>query len=198
MILGITGNIASGKSQVAEMFVRFGATRVDADQLAREVVQPGSDTLACLVDRFGRGILRPDGNLDRKKLGEHIFTDPKARQDLNRIIHPAIAELATRQLQELRSKPDIPLVVYEAPLLFEAGAKRRVDKVLVVKVSEEVQLQRLRARDGLSETEARNRMVTQMSQQDKLAGADFVIDNSGSLEQLKTQVEALWKRLVRC
>ncbi len=194
MILGITGSIASGKSTVSAMFEARGAALVSADQLARDAVRPGSATLALLVDRFGAEILEASGRLDRARLGAMIFADPAARQDLNRIIHPAIAALAEEQLARLR-RSGAPLVVYEAPLLFEAGANGRVDRVLVVKVDPEIQLQRLMRRDGLDAEAARQRIASQMSQAEKLARADFVIDNSGSRNVTEIQVAALWARL---
>ena len=195
LILGITGNIASGKSLVAEAFARHGAALVDADQLARQIVAPQSPVLQQLVTLFGAAILLENGELNREKLGEIIFADSAARQELNRITHPAIAELAIGRLQMLKSKPGVPLIVYEAPLLFEAGAEGRVDQVLVVSIEPEIQLQRLMARDGLDEAAAKQRVDAQMPQQEKLARADYVIDNSGSVEDVLRQVGALWKRL---
>lgn len=196
MILGLTGNIASGKSSVAREFARLGAVIVDADQLAREVVGRGSETLATLVATFGEQILRGDGTLDRVRLGELVFADDEARARLNAIVHPAIAELAIARLNALKKCKDIPLIVYEAPLLFEAQAEKRVDRVLVVKIAAEKQLQRLMARDGLSESAARQRMAAQMAQEEKLKQADYVIDNSQGFEKTQEQVARLWKRLV--
>lgn len=194
MILGVTGGIASGKSTVARMFSELGAPLVSADQLARDVVAPGSATLDRLVERFGRGILLPDGHLDRKALGDLIFADPQARADLNRITHPAIADLAVRRLKELEQEP-ATLVVYEAPLLFEAGAESRVDAVLVVAVDEKQQLCRLQRRDGLDEEAARARIAAQMSLAEKVRRADYVIENSSTLSHLKDKVRALFDRL---
>lgn len=196
LILGITGNIASGKSTITEALVRHGAALVDADRLARQVVASGSPVLARLVAYFGDGILRRSGELNRERLAQIIFADSHAREELNRMTHPAIARLAIERLQQLKNTPGIPLVVYEAPLLFEAGAEGRVDRVLVVKIDPVVQLQRLMARDGLDETAARQRLAAQMSQREKLARADHVIDNSGTLEEALRQVDELWKRLV--
>lgn len=192
-VLGITGNIACGKSTIARAFAERGAALVDADQLAREVVAPGSPVLQQLVERFGAGILLADGRLNRDRLGEIIFADPRARQDLNRITHPAIGRLAVERLQSLKQQPKVPLVVYEAPLLFEAGAEGRVDKVLVVSIDPLVQLERLMARDGLDETAARQRIKAQMPQQEKLARADYILDNSGSLSEALQRVDSLWE-----
>lgn len=197
MVLGVTGNIASGKSYVAREFERLGAVVVDADQLAREAVAPGRPALAALVEIFGSEILRDDGHLNRDFLGRLVFADAEARKKLNAIVHPAIAELAEQRLNELRTRTDIPLIVYEAPLLFEAGAEGRVDRVLVVTIDPEIQLHRLMARDGLSETAARQRMEAQMPLQEKLARADYVIDNSHSLGELQQKVADLWDGLAR-
>lgn len=196
LILGITGNIASGKSSIAKAFAERGAALVDADQLAREVVAPGSPVLQQLVDRFGANILQRNGALDRVRLAEIIFADERARSDLNLITHPAIAELAVARLQQLRADPEIPLIVYEAPLLFEAGAEDRVDRVLVVKIDPEIQLQRLIARDGLDRSTAMQRVAAQMPQDEKLARADFVIDNSGTVDDALRQVALLWGKLL--
>ncbi len=195
MVLGITGSIASGKSSVAQEFERLGAVVVDADQLARAAVAPGSDGLDRLVKAFGGKILNTEGSLNRGYLADIVFADPEARKKLNEILHPAIAVLARSRLAELRTQPDIPLIVYEAPLLFEAGAQGRVDKVLVVRVDPHIQRQRLVQRDSLNGEEADNRIVAQMSQEEKLKRADYVIDNSGSLQEMKEQVVALWEEL---
>ena len=193
-VLGITGGIASGKSRVTEAFRQLGAATLSADDLAREIVLPGSPVLGQLRERFGPRILAADGSLDREALAVVIFGDEKARRDLNAIMHPAIAQLAQAHLERLRHT-QAPLVVYEAPLLFEVGAERRVDAVLVVKVAPQVQLCRLMARDGLDETAARLRIAAQMPQEDKLARADYVIDNSGSPAQTQVQVRDLFRKL---
>ncbi|HEX9777594.1 MAG TPA: dephospho-CoA kinase [Geopsychrobacteraceae bacterium] len=195
MILGITGTIASGKSLVAAAFAQRGAALVSADQLAREIVRPGSDVLARLVERFGAGILTDSGRLDRDRLARMVFADEQARTDVNRITHPAIGRLALERLRALAGSC-VPLVVYEAPLLFEAKAESRVDRILVVRIAPDIQLQRLMARDGLSESEARQRVAAQMGQEEKLARADYVIDNSAEVAATLQQVDRLWRRLV--
>jgi len=194
VILGVTGNIASGKSTVCRELARRGAIVVDADQLAREVVEPGSPVLEQLVAAFGGDILNADGRLDRQCLGALVFSDPAARERLNAIIHPAIATLSVKRLQELRA--DAALIVYEAPLLFEVGAQTRVDKVLVVTITPEVQLARLMARDDLDRQSARQRIAAQMPQEQKIARADYLIDNSASPEETMAQVEKLWPLLL--
>ncbi|MBE0598814.1 MAG: dephospho-CoA kinase [Desulfuromonadales bacterium] len=194
MILGVTGGIAAGKSLVSELFRQLGAEVVSADQLAREAVAPGSPVLHRLVAQFGEEILTPQGELDRKVLAERIFADPTARQHLNRIIHPAIAALAEERLQAAARRSS--LVVYEAPLLFEAGAEKRVDAVLAVRIDDELQLQRLMTRDGLSRSQAQARVAAQLSQEEKVGRADFVIDNSGSPTVTEAQVRGIYRRLV--
>lgn len=194
MILGITGGIASGKTLVTRILRQLGAAVVSADELAREVVAPGSVTFARLVEHFGPGILLPSGELDRPALGARIFADPQARAALNTITHPAIAALSLARLAQLRVA-DWPLVVYEAPLLYEAGAESRVDAVLVVTVPDTQQLQRLMARDQLSEAAARERIAAQLPQAEKAARADFVIANDDTVAALEAKVKALFVRL---
>lgn len=194
LILGLTGGIAAGKSLVAETFRSLGARVLSADELAREAVRPGSETLRRLVGQFGREILQADGSLDRKTLAERIFADAGARAALNGITHPAIAALADKRLRELSQQGE-RLVVYEAPLLFEAGAEKRVDAVLVVRIDEPLQLERLMRREGLSEAQARARIAAQMPQAEKVARADYVIDNSGSPEATAEQVRKLFRQL---
>ncbi len=196
LVLGITGNIASGKSTVSKELAHRGAVVLDADQLAREVVASGSSALKKVVKLFGTEILQKDGDLDRDRLGQMVFADVKVRAMLNGIIHPEIAKKSIEQLQQLRETTAAPLIIYEAPLLFEVGAENRVDKVLVVKIDPEEQIRRLMARDRLSEADARQRMNSQMQQEKKIIRADFVIDNSGTLAETQKQVDALWGELV--
>lgn len=194
MILGVTGGIASGKSSVVAVFAELGARVVSADQLAREVVAPGSAVLQQLTARFGTEILLDDGHLDRKRLGDLVFADAAARQDLNGIMHPAIATLSRQRLREAVAS-GAPLVVYEAPLLYEVGAEDRVDAVLVVTIDEGQQLQRLIKRDGLALEQARARVAAQMPQSEKTARADYLLDNSGPWEATRVEAEALFRRL---
>jgi dephospho-CoA kinase len=195
MVLGITGNIASGKSTVAERFAECGAVLVSADQLAREVVNPGSPTLAALVEEFGEEILTAGGSLNREVMGQVVFADSEKRKKLESIVHPAIAHLADCRLADLRKAPE-DVIVYEAPLLFEAGGEGRVDQVLVVTVDPAVQEERLVKRDGLSGTEARQRIEAQWPQAEKIRRADYVIDNSGSVQQTLAEVDTLYHYLV--
>jgi dephospho-CoA kinase len=196
MILGLTGGIASGKSFVADCFVKCGAILVSADLLAREVVNPGSPVLAKLVESFGLEILTSGGSLNREVLAQRVFADPAARRQLESMTHPAIALLAECRLTELRSSPH-NLIVYEAPLLFEAGAESRVDRVLTVVVAPDVQLTRLLQRENLGEVEAKQRIAAQWPQADKVQKSDYVIDNSGSMQQTHALVAALYHYLTR-
>jgi len=196
MILGVTGGIASGKSTVVALLVDLGAQVVSADQLSRELVEPGQPALAALVERFGSSILSADGTLDRAGLGTQVFADPQARRDLEAILHPAIAQLSTLRLQQAAEKVGAQgLVVYEAPLLYEAHAEGRVDQVLTVTVDQAVQLQRLMQRDQCDENAAHQRIDAQMPQAEKARRADYVIDNSADLATLKQQVHQLYRKL---
>lgn len=194
MVLGITGGIASGKSYVTAIFREFGVPVVSADDLARAVVEPGRPTLQALRQCFGEAIITAHGELDRARLAEIIFADRAARRDLNRIIHPAIATLAELTLQQLKDAGK-RLIVYEAPLLFEAGAENRVDAVLMVSIDPELQRRRLARRDGLDDAAVTARIAAQMPQEEKVARADYVIDNSGSRAKTRAQVNALYHQL---
>lgn len=194
MVLGLTGHIASGKSTVARAFARLGAVIIDADQLAREVVQPGSRVLAAIVRRFGEEVLMSDGVLDRSALGSVVFSDPTALSDLNHLTHPAIRDLACRRLIEAQQL-NAPLIVYDAALLYEVGADQLVDKVLLVMVDKNVQLHRLMARNGLNREEALQRISAQSGLVEKMKKADYVIDNSGSEEELAARIADIWREL---
>ena len=188
--LGLTGGIASGKSTVAQMLRDQGAAVVDADLIARQVVEPGTPGLAAVAARW------PDlvrgGALDRKGLGERIFGDPEERKALNAILHPLIAAESQRQVQAL-VEAGAPVVVYEAALIVENGLDKGMDGLIVVKVSPEVQRARLQVREGLSEDAARKRLASQASLEEKLAHATWVIDNSGSLDDTRRHVQQLWQ-----
>ncbi len=194
LVLGVTGGIASGKSTVTGLLRSLGAAVVSADELAREAVRPGSPALRQLVERFGAGVLQADGTLDRQAMAARVFADAAARAALNGITHPAIAALAEERIGALRRQGGA-LIVYEAPLLFEAGAERRVDAVLVVTLDERLQVARLMERDGLDEAAARARIAAQMPQSEKVARADYVIDNSGTPAVTEEQVRRLYVRL---
>lgn len=189
--VGLTGGIASGKSLVAAELAARGAVVIDADVLAREVVEPGTDGLAAVVERFGEGVLS-DGRLDRARLGQIVFADREARRDLENIVHPAVR---ARAAELERSSPSDAVVVHVIPLLVETGQQDRFDVVVVVDVDRQAQLERLVARDGLTEADARARLAAQASREQRRAVADIVIDNGGSVTDLKAQIDPLWRFL---
>ncbi|MFS0561046.1 dephospho-CoA kinase [Terribacillus sp. 179-K 1B1 HS] len=189
IVIGLTGGIASGKSTVSELFREYDIPVIDADVVAREVVEPGEPALAAIVEAFGAEILLPDGTLDRPKLGSIIFPDPGKRETLNGIVHPVVRERMTAERDRL--KPLHPAVVLDIPLLFEGNQLHLVDKVVVVSVDFEVQLERLMHRNNLTEQEALDRIASQMPLADKVARADAIIDNNGSKEDTKKQLKQL-------
>lgn len=193
-VIGVTGGIACGKSTVAGILRDLGARVIDADGIAREVLAPGSPVLARVVERFGREVLRPDGSLDRGRLGCIVFRDPAARADLNAITHPAIIHLIEQRAEEAR-REGVDVLVIDAPLLLEEGMREAVDEVWVVACSREEQVQRLGRRDGLSPREAELRMEAQMPLEEKVRLADRVIPNEGSLAELRIRVKRLWQEL---
>jgi len=191
-ILGLTGGIGSGKSMVAQMFAQLGAAVVDADQLAREVVEPGQPALQEIAATFGPEVLLPDGRLDRPRLAAIIFADPAERAKLDAITHPRIRARMDEEIEARRSGPGVLLV--DIPLLYENDRVDTVEKVIVVWVDPPTQLRRLRQRGGLSAEAARQRISAQMPLDAKRARADHVIDNSGELEETRRQVEAIYRR----
>ncbi len=191
-VIGLTGGIASGKSTVAAILRDLGAPVVDADQLARDVVEPGMPALAEIVERFGADMLTPAGRLDRKRLADAVFSDLSARRDLNAITHPRIAAASAAALAELGAAGEA-VAVYEAALLVENRAHEHMDGLIVVAVPEEVQVARLRARDGIDEAAARARLAAQLPLGDKVAAADWVVDNSGTPAHTRAQVEQIWR-----
>lgn len=193
-IIGLTGGIASGKSTVSEMLRALGAHVLDADQLARQVVAPGSPALAEIRERFGPGVLQPDGALDRKRLGELVFADAEARQALERITHPRIAEASQREMARLAAAGVDP-IIYDAALIVENRLHTWMQGLIVVSAPAEAQVARLMARDGIDDDAARARIAAQLPLSEKIAVADHVIDNGGSREHTEAQVRALWERL---
>ena len=186
--VGLTGGIASGKSLVAAELAARGAIVIDADVLAREVVEPGTPALAAIVERFGRQVLT-DGQLDRSRLGEIVFADPLARRDLERIVHPAVR---ARAIELERAAEGAAVVVHVIPLLVETGQQQNFDFVVTVDVDQETQIRRLMARNGFSRAEAEARIAAQATREDRRAAADVVLDNTGTLAQLRDQIAALW------
>jgi dephospho-CoA kinase len=192
--IGLTGNIACGKSTVARMLAEMGAYVIDADAIAHEVIRKGTPAHEAILRRFGPGILRADGEIDRRRLGEIVFRDPAALRDLEAIVHPAVlAEIQQRVL----ACPDAPAIVIEAIKLIESGFARACDSLWVVTCPEPEQVRRLMEDRGLTEEEARMRIRAQPPQEEKVRQADVVIDNSGDLEATRRQVEAAWRRWVQ-
>ena len=189
--MALTGGIASGKSTVAEGLAARGAVLIDADVLAREVVEPGTAGLAAVVERFGPDVLAGD-RLDRAKLGRLVFDDPAARRDLERIIHPRVR---ARAAEIEAAAPADAVVVHVIPLLVETGQANAFDLCVVVDLDPATQLRRLQDRNGLSVEEAQARLDAQATREQRLAGADRVLDNNGSPEDLLRQVEQLWSEL---
>ncbi|MDF9408575.1 dephospho-CoA kinase [Pelotomaculum isophthalicicum JI] len=191
LVIGLTGNIGSGKSTVSRYLESLGSVVIDADQVAREIVQPGTPALAEIVKVFGPGVLNSDGTLDRKKTSSIVFTDPDALAKLNAITHPRIVEAIESEKIKFNNLPDSRdrLLVIDAPLLIEVGLHKSVDEIWVVKVDAQKQVERLIERDGLSDEEARKRVAAQMPQVEKLKYARRVIDNNGSPEETKRQID---------
>jgi len=193
--VGLTGGIASGKSTVAAMLREFGAKIINADDLARVIVQPGKEAWKEIVAAFGNEILLPDKTIDREKLRKIIFDDPKARERLNAITHPRIRALVLARTQELAAK-GAEVVVYEAPLLFENEAQSWITPVMVVTCDDASQRKRLKGRDRLTDAEIDQHIKAQMPLAKKIALADYVIENNGDLDELKRQVREVWTKLV--
>lgn len=194
--VGLTGGIGAGKSAVARRLVARGAALVDADVAAREVVAPGTPGLAKIAAVFGDGVLTADGALDRERLAAIVFTDPARRAELNAIVHPLVGEwMAAAEHAAITSSGPDTVVVHDVPLLTENKLADRYDLVIVVDVPPDVQLARLVAERGMPEEQARERMATQAARQDRLAIADIVVDNSGTLADLDRQVDEVWHEL---
>ena len=198
IVLGITGGIACGKSLISRFFEELGAVVLSADALAREAVRPGEVVFKQIVAHFGEDILTAEGAIDRAHLARRIFLFPDERQILNQLTHPAIARLADRRIEELRQRQGVRLIVYEAPLLFEAGREDSVDLVLVVSSDPQRQLERLMRRDNLSREEAMQRISAQIPLAEQVARADIVIENNGSLKETQQLVSHIYSELTGC
>ncbi|MFC8583580.1 dephospho-CoA kinase [Streptomyces sp. NPDC057217] len=192
--VGLTGGIGAGKSEVSRLFVSYGAVLIDADRIAREVVEPGTPGLAAVVEAFGEDVLTAEGVLDRPKLGSLVFSDADRLAVLNAIVHPLVGARSA----ELESRAETgDVVVHDVPLLTENGLAPLYDLVLVVDASPETQLDRLVRLRGMDESEARARMAAQATRAQRLAVADLVIDNDGPLDELEPQVRKAWDELSR-
>ncbi|QES50666.1 dephospho-CoA kinase [Streptomyces venezuelae] len=190
--IGLTGGIGAGKSEVSRLLAQYGAVIVDADRIAREVVEPGTPGLAAVVEAFGPEVLTPEGVLDRPRLGSIVFADPAKLATLNAIVHPLVGARSAEL--EAAAGPDA-IVVHDVPLLTENGLAPLYDLVVVVDAAPETQLARLTGLRGMSEEEARARMAAQATRAQRLAVATLVIDNDGPLEALEPQVRLVWKEL---
>lgn len=190
--VGLTGGIGAGKSEVSRLLASYGAVIVDADKIAREVVEPGTPGLAAVVEEFGDGVLTPDGTLDRPKLGGIVFADPEKLKALNAIVHPLVGARSAEL--EASAGPDA-VVVHDVPLLTENGLAPLYDLVVVVDAAPQTQLDRLVRLRGMAEDEAKSRMAAQATREQRLAIADLVVDNDGPMEALEPQVRAVWERL---
>lgn len=193
--VGLTGGIASGKSTVCRTLADLGAKVLDADEIAREAVRPGLPAWTKLRHAFGSDFFHADGSLNRRLLRKVIFSDPERRGWLNEIVHPEVVAEIQRTMEKMEAMTPDAVVVVDVPLLLEVGAAGSFDRVLVVYVDEDAQLARLMQRDGLSKEEAHQILDAQLPLRDKVAKADFVIDNSGSLEETQVQVERVWQEL---
>ncbi|WP_055568917.1 dephospho-CoA kinase [Streptomyces atriruber] len=192
--VGLTGGIGAGKSEVSRLLVAAGAVLIDADKIAREVVEPGTPGLAAVVEAFGREVLAPDGSLDRPKLGAVVFADAEKLAALNAIVHPLVGARSA-ELEQAASGDAV--VVHDVPLLAENGLAPLYDLVVVVDASPETQLDRLVRLRGMSEEDARARMAAQATREKRLEIADIVIDNDGPLEGLSKRVGEVWAELAR-
>lgn len=190
MIIGLTGGIATGKSTVTAMLRERGIPVIDADQIAREVVEPGKPAYEAIVEHFGRDILHPDETLDRKRLGEIVFSDESERQKLNAIVHPEVRRVMLEEAKAAEQK-GAPIVFMDIPLLFESKLQYMVEKIAVVYAPPEMQLARMMERDELEEEQARKRLRAQFPIEQKKQEADFLIDNSRTREETEQQVEEM-------
>jgi dephospho-CoA kinase len=193
-LVGLTGGIASGKSTVAALLSRLGAAIIDADELARLVVEPGKEAWKEIVDTFGAAVLQQDQTIDRRRLRGVIFNDPQARKRLEAIIHPRVRALAEEKIRDLEAAGS-PVIVYEVPLLFEGNLHHWLRPVILVACDPETQRTRLRARDDVTEAEAQRQIDAQMSLGEKRKLADYVIENNGTRDELERQVRAVLEKI---
>ncbi|HJU89963.1 MAG TPA: dephospho-CoA kinase [Gemmatimonadaceae bacterium] len=196
LLVGLTGNIASGKSSVARRFAELGATVIDADVLAREAVAAGTPAYRAIVDRWGEDVIAADGSLDRASLRQRVFAESDELDALNAIVHPEVARLRDQMIAEARARGDA-IVVSDIPLLFERKLVDEFDRIVLVDAPRPMRLERLMRDRALDETEAMNMIAAQMPAELKRARADYIIDNVGTLEELKRRTDAVWQMLDR-
>lgn len=194
--IGLTGGIGSGKSTVAKMLVELGAVLVDADAISRQLMEPGSPVLDAVVAEFGSSILDAEDRLNRQALAGVVFADDSARERLNGIVHPAVRAESARQVEQAQAQPGFSgVVVEDIPLLAETGQAHRFDAVIVVETQLAARLERLIQARGMSEEDARARIAAQATDEERRAIATWTVDNSGSLEEARTQVERIWEKI---
>jgi dephospho-CoA kinase len=196
LLVGLTGGIATGKSTVSEILRRLGAEIIDADQLARDVVEPDQPALRGIVAEFGQDVVSPNGRLDRKRLGAIVFADPERRKRLEALTHPAIRARFQARLDELATRGFAGIVIYDAPVMIEAGGYKDMDRLVVVVTDETTQAARLRTRDGTDDAEGRRKIASQMPLAEKAKLADYVIDNSGDRDATAAEVRRVFAALM--
>ena len=195
MVIGLTGGIGTGKSEAARQLEELGALIISADQVGHEAYTVNTEAWEQVVATFGNGILQDDKEIDRRKLGGIVFSDPSQLKKLNQIMHPRMARIVSDKIEAFRGQ-GVDTVVVEAALLFEAGWDSLVEEVWVTDASEEIIIGRLRERNGLSEEEAKKRINSQMDRMERIGRSDFVINNSGDMAELGTTIKELWDRRV--
>jgi dephospho-CoA kinase len=195
IVVGLTGGVATGKSLVSEEFKRLGAPVIDADAVAREVTAKGEDVYNGIVEEFGPSILAPDGSIDRRRLGRIVFADQSKLALLNRLTHPEILKRIRGRVESLKDQGGNPIIVINAALLIETGLHREVDRVVVVHAAEDKQLSRTVLRDSISVEEARRRIASQMPLEEKMAMADHLIDNNGTIVEAENEARRLYIEL---
>lgn len=196
-VIGLTGGIATGVSTVAQMFRELGAIVIEADKIARDVVEPGTQTYRRIVETFGREVLSADGTIDRKRLGQIVFADDSARRRLNRITHSAIRRRIEEEVERLRGSNPDAIVLIDVPLLLDTTGPDTfdMDGVIVVTAAKDAQIERLMRRDTLAEEDAQRRVAAQRPVEEKAMEADWIVRNTGSLEETRRQVVSLWRQL---
>jgi len=195
LLIGLTGGIASGKSLVAKYLKELGAHIIDADEISRRITVPGMPAYNDIVTEFGMGILNPDRTINRKKLGNIVFKNRELLKRLNQITHPGIIEEENRAIRDIFSRDPDAIIVVNAALLIESGHYKEMDRVIVVYVDEETQIKRLMERDGLSEDESMERILSQMPLKEKIKFANFVADNTNDADKTKQEVMNIFKKL---
>ncbi len=195
LVIGLTGSIGTGKSEAARQLEALGASIISADQVGHEAYTPNTEAWGQVLAAFGDDILQDDGGIDRRKLGAVVFSDPAQLEKLNQIMHPRMARMVADKIEELRGQ-GVEVVVVEAALLFEAGWDSLVEEVWVTDSTEQVVIERLKQRNGMSEEEARKRISSQMDRSERLKRSDYVIENSGDMATLGSTIKELWERRV--